>query len=885
MDIRHDSTIGRAGRKAGSGCRDALTAGVLVVGFLVALASGRAFAAPVSVEQAQLAVQGWIRTDGAPLGTGMGRTVKRVDSFSDAAGSVLYHVVYLDPSGFVIVAADDLIEPIIAFAPHGQFDPSSKNPLGALVSKDLPGRHASVKGIQVASASGVPSPAKHKWALLAGLSQAGGGLDVLGIGTVSDVRVPPFVQSEWAQSTVDGDPSGDACYNYYTPPYAAGTSSNYVSGCVATAMAQLMRYWLYPVIGVGTNAFPISVAGAGQSSSLRGGDGSGGPYDWASMPLASPSTLTQRRAIGALTYDAGVAAQMAYNDDAHGGSSASLGTAKDVLISTFGYANGVHDYNPLSSIKSTGLIGMVNPNLDAGYPVILGISGVNGGHAAVCDGYGYNLGTLYHHLNLGWWGLENAWYSLPAIDTAYPAPSFTVVDECVYNVWTNGAGEIVSGRVVDGGGIPLGGVVVTAALPGGGTYSTTTSSNGIYSFARIPSCTQYALNAGKAGCAFAEQLVATDRSVDFADDSGNQWGVNFTQLPAAFLYTNISGTIAITGHTGPVAAIPGTIDGLPVTRLGANAFSGCAGLTNVAIPRSVTNIGSYAFSGCTNLITVTIGASVTTNGDGAFSGCTRLTSVYCHGNAPGLGASVFNGVTNATIYYLSSTSSWGSTFGGLRTELLPYQYTTANGAITIAGYTSTGGVVAIPGMIDGLPVTRVGSNAFYSLSSLTGVTIPATVTSIGDNAFCYCFGLTGLTISGGVSSIGDWALFDCVHLAKVYFSGSAPRVGWQAFDYDTNATAFYLPCTTGWGPTLGILPTALWNPHAQSDVSFGVRTNRFGFTIAGSTNFTIVVEACTNLVSPVWSAVGTNTLSGGLSYFTDSKWTNSTRRFYRFRSP
>jgi len=46
-------------------------------------------------------------------------------------------VVYLDPEGFVIVAADDLIEPIIGFAPRGQFDPSTKNPLGALVSNDL----------------------------------------------------------------------------------------------------------------------------------------------------------------------------------------------------------------------------------------------------------------------------------------------------------------------------------------------------------------------------------------------------------------------------------------------------------------------------------------------------------------------------------------------------------------------------------------------------------------------------------------------------------------------------------------------------------------------------------------------------------------------------
>jgi uncharacterized protein YkwD len=46
-----------------------------------------------------------------------------------------------------------------------------------------------------------------------------------------------------------------------------------------------------------------------------------------------------------------------------------------------------------------------------------------------------------------------------------------------------------------------------------------------------------------------------------------------------------------------------------------------------------------------------------------------------------------------------------------------------------------------------------------------------------------------------------------------------------------------------------------------------------------------VVEACTNLVNPDWSSVGTNTLTGGSSYFSDPEWTNSSARFYRFRSP
>jgi hypothetical protein len=95
-----------------------------------------------------------------------------------------------------------------------------------------------------------------------------------------------------------------------------------------------------------------------------------------------------------------------------------------------------------------------------------------------------------------------------------------------------------------------------------------------------------------------------------------------------------------------------------------------------------------------------------------------------------------------------------------------------------------------------------------------------------------------------------------------------------------------LPGTTGWGSTFGGRPTVLWSPQVQtSGASFGVRTNRFGFTITGTSNLVIVVEACTNLVNPTWSPVATNTLTGGSSYFSDPRWTNNPARFYRLRSP
>jgi hypothetical protein len=78
----------------------------------------------------------------------------------------------------------------------------------------------------------------------------------------------------------------------------------------------------------------------------------------------------------------------------------------------------------------------------------------------------------------------------------------------------------------------------------------------------------------------------------------------------------------------------------------------------------------------------------------------------------------------------------------------------------------------------------------------------------------------------------------------------------------------------------------LWNPQVQTaDSSFGVRTNRFGFNITGTAGLVIVVEVCTNLTNPIWSPVGTNSLTAGSSYFSEPCWTNYPGRFYRLRSP
>jgi hypothetical protein len=101
-------------------------------------------------------------------------------------------------------------------------------------------------------------------------------------------------------------------------------------------------------------------------------------------------------------------------------------------------------------------------------------------------------------------------------------------------------------------------------------------------------------------------------------------------------------------------------------------------------------------------------------------------------------------------------------------------------------------------------------------------------------------------------------------------------------------TVYYLPGTTGWGTTFGGRPTALWvrpNPMILNNApNFGAQGNGFGFTISWATNTSVAIEACTELINPIWRSLETNNLMDGTLYFSDPQWTNYPTRFYRVRS-
>jgi hypothetical protein len=123
-------------------------------------------------------------------------------------------------------------------------------------------------------------------------------------------------------------------------------------------------------------------------------------------------------------------------------------------------------------------------------------------------------------------------------------------------------------------------------------------------------------------------------------------------------------------------------------------------------------------------------------------------------------------------------------------------------------------------------------------------------------------------------------------LRGVFLQGEAPSIGSFAFFNDNSAIAYRRLNTTSWSNNAVGLPAVLWNPQAQmSESIFNMRTDCFGFTITGTTNIPVVVDASTNLGSGNWTALDSVSLTNGSFYFSDPQWTNYPGRFYRLRSP
>lgn len=325
-----------------------------------------------------------------------------------------------------------------------------------------------------------------------------------------------------------------------------------------------------------------------------------------------------------------------------------------------------------------------------------------------------------------------------------------------------------------------------------------------------------------------------------------------------------------------------------------------------AIPGGVASIGNYAFDHCTNLTGISMPESVTSIGYGVFFLCASLGAITVDTHNPVFSSSdgvLFNTSGTTLIQFPGGRAGAYMIPGGVTsvasdsfTDCINITNVTIPASVTNFGYSmfsrcsSLAAITVDPlspafSSLDGVLFDKYQTNLVRCPGAKSGdYRIPDSVSRINDYSFDYCPRLTSVTIPAAVRTIGHFAFLGCPNLASVYFEGDAPVL--LSTPFTDHETLYYLPGAAGWPQTLSGRPTAVWNPAIQTtDASFGVRSNEFGFNIKWASDMVVTVEACTNLATPVWSAVGTNTLTDGSSYFSDPQWTNHPARFYRLRSP
>lgn len=220
--------------------------------------------------------------------------------------------------------------------------------------------------------------------------------------------------------------------------------------------------------------------------------------------------------------------------------------------------------------------------------------------------------------------------------------------------------------------------------------------------------------------------------------------------------------------------IPSAYNGLPVTQIGYEAFSGCNLLQKIVIPDSVTTIGYAAFSGCTSLQSITVPDSVTEIGDRAFSWCVSLKSVTLGSGITDIGLDAFalcEGLTeinyNATACNTCSSDTFalaGRSSEGIKVNI------GANVASVPEGLFWGCESIASVNFAENSACKSIGHRAFSGCASLQRVTVPDSVTAIGISAFSDCVSLTYVTLGGGVKDIESCAFDRCPSLAGIAVS-------------------------------------------------------------------------------------------------------------------
>lgn len=322
------------------------------------LTPGQALARLQGAGQAAPALR--VAADAAPVHTAL-----------TSAGAPAVYVFDRPGGGYMLLAADDAAYPLLGYTDSGTFDPSHIPPAMQWWLGQYAGQIAAASARGVATAEARPAAADR-------------------------AAIQPMIKTGWDQDT----PYNDMC------PKSGGRRT--YTGCVATAMAQVMNYWQYPAKGQGKISYT--------SSTLQKRlelDFSQLTFGWTDMlPTYTAGSYTQQQAdaVATLMKAAGYAVKMNYGTDSSGALAMNIANG---LIKYFNYDPNTH-YTMRVLYSASQWEQMIYDNLRDVGPVIYGGSSmIGGGHSFIVDGYD---GNGFFHFNWGWSYMSDGYFVLDALN-------------------------------------------------------------------------------------------------------------------------------------------------------------------------------------------------------------------------------------------------------------------------------------------------------------------------------------------------------------------------------------------------------------------------------------------------------------------------------------
>ena len=357
-----------------------------IISFLLVLISIQTWSYPIDQQQAVENVKTFLCSQSRKGAKGIRAITRRnheiiIEKASEVADA--YFVFNIQGGGFVIAAADDRVPEVLGYADSGSFDIT-----------DIPDNMRGwLEGI-----------AEEIQAIQRGEGEAAGNTET------TYTSIAPMVTTHWRQGK--GDKNGNA-YNYMCPKMRSSSSSDTcycLTGCVATAMAQVMKYHEWPKEACKTiPSYYIDIPG---STTLELEELQSIVFNWANMKSSysnESETDVSAIAVAQLMRYCGQSVKMQYRPY---GSSASTASISGAFKSFFDYDEGVHkEDRSYYTIEEWNDI--IYRELAEARPVVLSGKSSGGGHAFVCDGYDADD---YFHINWGWGGSKDGYFLLSVLN-------------------------------------------------------------------------------------------------------------------------------------------------------------------------------------------------------------------------------------------------------------------------------------------------------------------------------------------------------------------------------------------------------------------------------------------------------------------------------------